>query len=152
MRWTGSFGAGASLSQGSLVLRVRPAGQLVRKHYRREEINEKGIKWRQNLPLTLAVLLANGLAMLHTAAAAGRARCPVAEAPLMLSPGADIQSGQRELVVDAWIALVAAHHRLQGREGEKGYSPPLVRLHSQARICGSYSRIALWNAVWAEVF
>lgn len=78
------------------------------------------------MPLTLAILLANGLAMLHTAPAASRAYCPVAEAPLMLPPGTDIQRGQRELVVDAWIALVAAHYRLQVRERD---TPPLVKLH-----------------------
>lgn len=115
MRWTGSFGAGASLSQGSLVLRVRPAGQLVGKYCKRKR-KKGGVSEREKevevVPLTLAILLANGLAMLHTAPTASRAHCPIAEAPLMLPPGTDIQRGQRELVVDARIALVAAHYRL----------------------------------------
>lgn len=52
--------------------------------------------------------------MLHTATAARGAGCPIAETPLMLSPGADIERGQRELVVYARIALVAAHNSLEG--------------------------------------
>lgn len=52
--------------------------------------------------------------MLHTATAARGAGCPIAETPLMLSPYADIERGQRELIVYARIALVAAHNRLEG--------------------------------------
>lgn len=79
----------------------------------------RGVKPRW--PLTLAVLLANGLTMLHAATAADRARCPIAEPPLMLSSGADIERGQRELVVYARVALVAPHDRLEGIEASKPY-------------------------------
>lgn len=63
--------------------------------------------------LTFTILQADGLSMLNTAATANRAGGPVAQAPLMLSPAGDIKRGQRELVVDARVALVAAHDSLQ---------------------------------------
>lgn len=57
--------------------------------------------------------MADWLTMLDTAAAADRAGCPIAEAPLMLPSRTHIDRGQRELIVDARVALVAAHDRLQ---------------------------------------
>lgn len=104
----------------------------------------EGVTTLDSVRLTLAVLLAHGLAVLHPAAAAGRAGGPVAQAPQELPAGADVHRRQRELVEDASVALIAAHNRLGRERGEASLSSnpyqPKVNL-----------RIAIWNAGWAEV-
>jgi len=62
--------------------------------------------------LTLAVLLADGLPVLDPAPTAGGARGPVAQAPQELPAGTHIQCGQRELVKNASVTLIAAHNCL----------------------------------------
>jgi len=123
----------------SLVLGMRPAGQRITQGYEKIAFNGHD-SLERFVGLTLAVLLADGLTVLHATAAAGGAGGPVAQAPLELPASGHIQCGQGELVENASVALIAAHNRLE--------KPDKIL----ARMCNiHHSHITIWNAGWAEV-
>lgn len=109
----------------------------------RAEIEERIVGRAMGEP-TLAILQTDGLSMLNAAAAADRTGGPVAKTPLMLPSVGHIEGGQRELVVDARVALIAPHDSLQNRI----FIDVVYMIYNG----GLHLRRALWRAVWAEVF